>query len=68
MLIISLVMLNHIQCFSNKLKFNNALNRKNVKLFATSTVPVLENVKLLGAVDLLAKTDIFIFDCDGVIW
>jgi hypothetical protein len=25
-------------------------------------------VKLLGAKDLLAKTDVFIFDCDGVIW
>jgi hypothetical protein len=25
-------------------------------------------VQLLGAKDLLAKTDVFIFDCDGVIW
>jgi phosphoglycolate/pyridoxal phosphate phosphatase family enzyme len=37
----------------------------------TSTIasPTLATpVKLLGAKDLLAKTDVFIFDCDGVIW
>lgn len=25
-------------------------------------------VKLKGAADLIARTDVFIFDCDGVIW
>ena len=29
---------------------------------------IQESVKLYGAEELLAKTDIFIFDCDGVIW
>ena len=67
LVIVSFVMLNQVRCFSNKLKFNNILNHKNTRIFSTST-PILENVKLLGAEALLAKTDIFIFDCDGVIW
>lgn len=29
---------------------------------------IQESAKLYGAEELLAKTDIFIFDCDGVIW
>jgi hypothetical protein len=31
---------------------------------------ILENIKLMrgSADELLTKTDVFIFDCDGVIW
>jgi len=35
---------------------------------ATVAPAIIETAKLYGADELLAKTDIFIFDCDGVIW
>lgn len=37
-----------------------------VRMASVSTLPTPE--KLLGSEKLLAKTDCFIFDCDGVIW
>jgi len=27
-----------------------------------------DSIKLYGAEELMAKTDVFIFDCDGVLW
>jgi 4-nitrophenyl phosphatase/phosphoglycolate phosphatase len=39
----------------------------SVRLFGGATV--LQNpVKLVKSAELLSKTDVFIFDCDGVIW
>ncbi len=37
-----------------------AINKK----MATAKTPI----KLIGAESLLSATDVFIFDCDGVIW
>ena len=39
-----------------------------VRSQATVAPVIRESAKLYGAEELLAKTDIFIFDCDGVIW
>lgn len=36
--------------------------------FATSSLVPSQTKKLLGADDLMKTTDVFIFDCDGVIW
>jgi len=45
------------------------LRRFNViRSQATVAPAIIETAKLYGADELLAKTDIFIFDCDGVIW
>ena len=34
----------------------------------SSSATLATPVKLLGAEKLMASTDVFIFDCDGVIW
>jgi hypothetical protein len=54
--------LNTFNAFSNKKLVNS------FKLFSTTLVDNTEPKKLLGAEELLKLTDIFIFDCDGVIW
>ena len=47
-------------------KFNQIPRSKLITRQAASLASI--PVKLQGADKLLAKTDIFIFDCDGVIW
>jgi hypothetical protein len=38
------------------------------RLHASTMTPLSVPIKLKGAEDLMKKTDVFIFDCDGVIW
>jgi hypothetical protein len=48
-------------------KIKSSPFRKVTSHFATSVL-TSQPKKLLGADDLLKETDVFIFDCDGVIW
>ena len=70
--VIALMMLAKISSFAYNGIRRPMSSRSAVSRFSmTSTVdiPLLSvPVKLLGAADLLSKTDVFIFDCDGVIW
>jgi 4-nitrophenyl phosphatase/phosphoglycolate phosphatase len=45
------------------------ITRSLVTKMSVSAPPALHTpIKIKGAADLLARTDVFIFDCDGVIW
>ena len=50
-------------------RLNKIANRAGLFARAATTIPDLTTpIKLKGADALLSKTDVFIFDCDGVIW
>lgn len=69
--VIALMLLASASSFAFKGMKSPLSSRAAISRFSmTSTIsPSLAvPVKLLGAKDLLAKTDVFIFDCDGVIW
>lgn len=61
LLITFLTMLVRGSSFLNKVVGASPI-RRNMNNYATPPF------KLVGAQDLLSKTDVFIFDCDGVIW
>lgn len=48
--------------------FGSGVRRAEVRMTATQTNTALRETKLTDPAVLLAKTNIFIFDCDGVIW
>mmetsp|Transcript_25789 Transcript_25789/g.43030 ORF Transcript_25789/g.43030 Transcript_25789/m.43030 type:complete len:342 (+) Transcript_25789:34-1059(+) len=65
-----IIMLSLVHGFTGRMRPTALRHRAGAfKSFSTAT-PSLENVKLAGdgPKELLSKTDIFIFDCDGVIW
>ena len=67
--IIALVMLNYVtvKAFRNSAKIMS--NSKLFKLKSSSTLITTNKTKpLKNPKELLDKTDVFIFDCDGVIW
>ena len=69
--VIALMLLASASSFAFKGMKSPLSSRAAISRFSmTSTIsPSLAvPVKLFGAKDLLAKTDVFIFDCDGVIW
>lgn len=47
---------------------SGALSRRLTRRLATTSVAPTQTKKLLGAEELMKSTDVFIFDCDGVIW
>ena len=68
LVVVVCMMFSAVSGFSSRSFRKPSLMKSVLSMTLSSSATLATPVKLLGAEKLMASTDVFIFDCDGVIW